>query len=459
MLEEFKTLYDIHSWLRYITWAGLGSAAIFLIWVSGGFPPQSWLLLMEAIPQIPGWWSENGSAVLFPLFVLVALSLIWALGWYALGWVTLALVRHHRRLSLLKEQQDELVKTALDWEASHNFALAAVLPQGRTTMNNALTASVPMLRLPQKQVLSQTARASSFAPSDRLEPLDDTTEIPTRPDSDDATEPQLPAQVRPRVVQQLEVGVGWHVGRERRDTPNEDGLVVVQGTCTYYGRLVPFGLFVVADGMGGHECGQEASRIAVQCMMHTVLQNIIMGHELTEEFLTDMMVGGVQWANRAICQYGEERGNDLGTTLTAALVLDMKAYVVNVGDSRTYLYREGRGLSQITRDHSLVATLVAFGEITPEQIYTHPERNKVYRCLGNNDEGENIEVDWFVVDLSPYDRLLLCSDGLWEMVRDPEIGRILRGNASPARASDLLIQAALHGGGADNISVIVVRVP
>ena len=111
MLEEFKTLYDIHSWLRYITWAGLASAAIFLAWASGGFPPQSWLLLMEAIPQIPGWWSENGPAVLFPLFVLVALSLIWALGWYALGWVALALVRHHRRLSQLKQQQEKLSKS------------------------------------------------------------------------------------------------------------------------------------------------------------------------------------------------------------------------------------------------------------------------------------------------------------------------------------------------------------
>src|SRR5579883_578040 len=162
MLEEFKTLYDIHSWLRYITWAGLGSAAIFLVWASGGIPPQSWLLLMEAVPQIPGWWHENGSAVLFPLFVLVALSLVWALGWYALGWVVLALVRHHRRLSQLKQRQDELVEMSLDWEASHNFALASVLPQAHAPVRNELPASVPMLRLPQKQVLSQTARASSL---------------------------------------------------------------------------------------------------------------------------------------------------------------------------------------------------------------------------------------------------------------------------------------------------------
>ncbi|HEU5227534.1 MAG TPA: protein phosphatase 2C domain-containing protein [Ktedonobacteraceae bacterium] len=478
MLEEFKTLYDIHNWLRYITWVGLASATLFLLWASGGFPPQSWLLLIEAIPQIPGWWSTDGAATLFPLFVLLALSITWAMGWYALGWVVLALMRHHRRLSQLKQQQDDLVKTALDWEASHNFALAAVLPQGHATMKEALqvsapTISVPMMRLPQKQILSQTAQVSTFVPAKRPTPSD-IPDIPTRPDAlrsrtTYVTEARLSAsnsmmspivsQAVPRVVQQLEVGVGWHTGLERRGDPNEDGLVVLQGTCTYHGRLVPFGLFVVADGMGGHDCGQEASRIAVQCMMHTVLQNIIMGNELTEEYLTDIMVGGVQWANSAICQYGDEQGKDMGTTLTAALVLDMKAYIVNVGDSRTYLYREGKGLSQVTRDHSLVATLVAFGEITPEQIYTHPERNKVYRCLGSNDLGENIEVDWFVADLSAYDRLLLCSDGLWEMVRDPEIGRILRSNSSPTRASDVLIQAALQGGGVDNISVIVVRVP
>jgi serine/threonine protein phosphatase PrpC len=253
----------------------------------------------------------------------------------------------------------------------------------------------------------------------------------------------------------MEVGVGWHAGITRKSNPNEDSLVVLQGTCTYHGQLVPFGLFVVADGMGGHDCGQEASRIAMQSMMHTVLQNIVMSNELTEEFLTDMLVGGVEWANQAIYQRAREWGKDMGTTLTAALVVGTKAYVVNVGDSRTYLYREGE-LQQVTRDHSLVASLVALGKIRPDEVYTHPERNKVYRSVGND---ENVKVDWFVVDLCPYDQLLLCSDGLWEMVRDPEIERIMKICGDPVRVSDVLVQAALRGGGTDNVSVIVVYVP
>ncbi len=146
----------------------------------------------------------------------------------------------------------------------------------------------------------------------------------------------------------------------------------------------------------------------------------------------------------------------MGTTLTAALVLEEKAYIVNVGDSRTYILREGLGLTQITHDHSLVARLVNEGVITPEEVYTHPERNKVYRSLGCR---EQVEVDWYMLNLCQHDRLLLCSDGLWEMVRDPEIERLLRYERDTTRVCDLLVQAALHGGGKDNVSAIVVRVP
>ena len=145
----------------------------------------------------------------------------------------------------------------------------------------------------------------------------------------------------------------------------------------------------------------------------------------------------------------------MGTTLTAALVIGSKSYVVNVGDSRTYMYRRGKGLSQITRDHSLVARLVASGLITSDDIYTHPERNLVERGLGDR---RSVEVDCFTVDLLARDWLLLCSDGLWEMVRDPEIERIMKKEGDPSQMSDLLVQAALKGGGVDNVSVIVARV-
>jgi serine/threonine protein phosphatase PrpC len=251
----------------------------------------------------------------------------------------------------------------------------------------------------------------------------------------------------------LQIGVGWDAGLLRRTEPNEDSVLAIQGMCSHKGQLVPFGLFCIADGMGGHADGREASRIAIERMTQTILPNILTGHELSEEFLTDMLVGGVEWANLAIYHHAQSMRKDMGTTLTAALVVGTKAYIVNVGDSRTYIYREGEGLSQITRDHSLVATLVEKGQITADEAYTHPDRSKIYRSLGYS---ETVEVDWFMADFCPQDRLTLCSDGLWEMVRDASLERVLRNCKQPTEASNRLVQAALRAGGVDNISVIVV---
>lgn len=444
MLEEFKDLYDIHPWLRYMTWTGLLSAAMFLFWVSGGFPPQAWLLLIEVIPQVPLLWNTNGSAMLQLLIVLVSLSLIWVMGWWALFWVILVLVRHHRRMSQFKMKYD-----AIQWNISNELSLAVSTPIGHLAMGDVLNTSMPRIRLPQKQLQARPISQASTIPAEH----DEIQDLPTQPVK--IVNP-IAKVSRPLTPQSLEVGVGWDAGLMRKDDPNEDSLVVLQGICTYQGQLAPFGLFVVADGMGGHDNGQEASRIAIQSMMHTVLQNIAMGNALTDDYLVNMLKSSVEWANLAIYQRSKEWGKDMGTTLTAALVVGTKAYVVNVGDSRTYLYREGAGLSQVTRDHSLVATLVAFGEITSEQIYTHPERNKVYRSLGNS---ETVEVDWFIVDLHSNDYLLLCSDGLWEMVRDPEMSRLMESGYETVQMGEMLVQAALHSGGVDNVSIIVVRVP
>ncbi len=207
--------------------------------------------------------------------------------------------------------------------------------------------------------------------------------------------------------------------------------------------------------MGGHADGQDASRLAVRTIAQCVLLNIVRNGKINDEFLIKMLVEGVTWANDEVYQRNQEKQIDMGTTITATLVVNANAYVVNVGDSRTYLYRKGEGLTQVTRDHSVVADLVRAGEISPDDVYTHPRRNEVYRGLGS---GINVEVDWFNVPLQDDDVLLLCSDGLWEMVRNREIERIIKGFAAePSQASEALIQAALQGGGFDNIAAIVVR--
>ena len=169
-----------------------------------------------------------------------------------------------------------------------------------------------------------------------------------------------------------------------------------------------------------------------------------------------LLVEGVQSANQAVYQRNQGQRDTMGTTMTAALVIDTTSYVAHTGDSRCYLYRPSAGLSQITHDHSLVAALVDVHVIEPDDIYTHPMRNLIYRSLG---EKASVEVDGSTVPLAAGDSLLLCSDGLWEMVRDPQIAAILSEPASdPSRTARALIQAALAGGGEDNVSVIVVKV-
>ena len=151
--------------------------------------------------------------------------------------------------------------------------------------------------------------------------------------------------------------------------------------------------------------------------------------------------------------YARSRNSNLGSTITAALLIGDTATIANVGDSRTYRMRNNQ-LTQITRDHSLVARLVETNIISPEEVRSHPQRNQIYRNLGHKPE---VAVDTFTVPLQRGDRLILCSDGLWEMVLDQDIVRIINTSRTPQEACDQLILAANAAGGDDNISVIVIE--
>lgn len=253
------------------------------------------------------------------------------------------------------------------------------------------------------------------------------------------------------------VGTRSDPGIKRKNKPNEDSLFAAEGM-----REGPdanplhFGLFVVADGMGGHANGQDASRRAIQTIIDYMLPLIVHNQDLTDKGLLQLLVDGVQQANRAVHDHNMEMRADMGTTVTATLVVETTAYVANVGDSRTYLYREGEGLRKVTTDHSIVASLVDAGIIKPDDIYTHPKRNQIYRSLG---EKPVVEVDGFTITLQQGDRLILCSDGLWDMVRDPRIEEVIKNAlADPSKTASALIDAALNGGGEDNVSVIVVSI-
>lgn len=280
------------------------------------------------------------------------------------------------------------------------------------------------------------------------------------------------------------------------------------------------GLFVVADGMGGYHAGEVASKIAVDtisaelesALRPTSAQPTVRlkgkrgrGHEnhtatratveedaadpgktrpLTDEekesveaaseqadtpsatqhlnesvvieHYAEMLRSAVEQSSEMIVAYGRQHPESagLGSTVTGALVIGDRAFIANVGDSRTYLLRDGT-LERITTDHSLVERLVEAGQIDRADVYDHPNRNLIYRSLGAGKA--EVEVDIFAEKLQPGDQLLVCSDGLWDMMRDPQIESILNEVADPVEACDLLVQRANENGGEDNITVILVR--
>lgn len=253
-----------------------------------------------------------------------------------------------------------------------------------------------------------------------------------------------------------EIGRGLHAGKRR--TVNEDYLFADQ-ILRKDGESV--GLFVLADGVGGHLKGQEASQVAVHTFVDYVLSHL--QEPLYGQNIQALLYKGVQEANRAVYQgnKGVESVKQYRlTTFTVALTLGTGAYIVSIGDSRAYLYRPGQGLMQLTRDHSVVADLVAARSIPPEAIYTHPERRIITRSLGEREDVDVPPPEY--LSLHREDIVLLCSDGLWEMVRDPLNRAIVDVLATPdiggQEMATGLVQLALNQGGLDNIGIIVARV-
>lgn len=273
-------------------------------------------------------------------------------------------------------------------------------------------------------------------------------------------EPKLALQAAFPLGARVVAGVASDIGRTRKGEQNEDSALVLLLDRLHDSVSLPCGIFAVADGLGGHANGQRASRLTVNVLAHTMLRQVALPligaaaePPVDEALLATLLLDAVQDANRSLCASNQDSGVDAGSTLVAALVYGEVAHLANVGDSRAYVCDE-HGLRRITSDHSLVAQLVASGMITPDEVYTHPQRNQIYRSLGDDPD---VLVDIFTQELHPGMRLLLCSDGLWEMARDPQIEEILRGAPDPQAACDALIAAANDGGGEDNITAVVIE--
>jgi PPM family protein phosphatase len=427
VIKQVRIAWEIHIWSRYVSLILIGSSLFLLVWISGGFPPRSWFLLLQALSQFPYLYDTRGLPVVLSLIAVAALSLTWLALYCIFLWASASVVWSWIQYGRVRDNQPSYKSS---WERMQTR------PQGgtkRATTQFVNVAEAFSERPEHTRAESQKALTA--------------TQVKTRQ-----------AQDADKAVARTElVGIGWDAGIARKARPNEDNLAVLHSTCAHNGRLLPLDLYVVADGMGGHSHGEEASRLAIRCMIQAVIPDIIGSDLISDEFILETLVEGVQWANRTVYESSQKNGSDMGTTITAALILGGTAYIVNVGDSRTYVYHDRQGqLVQVTRDHSLVARLVETGVISRDAAYTHPNRNKVYRGLGDKD---NVKVDWFTLSVATGDYLLLCSDGLWEMVRDQEIERIMQKCAdNPPQASAALVKAALKGGGADNISAIVVGV-
>lgn len=253
------------------------------------------------------------------------------------------------------------------------------------------------------------------------------------------------------------VQIGWisEIGQQRLS--NEDAVLVIRADQAGASSLPAFGLFLLADGMGGQQAGEVASCLAVRAAARYILQHIYLVTLQQEEHSAD------QPSLKEVLEEATKRANMVvnnavpggGTTLTCALLLGTQVFISNVGDSRAYMVFPDR-LEKITHDHTLVDRLVELGQLSQDEAASHPQKNVLYRAVG---QVGPLEVDVFLRQILPGQGLLLCSDGLWGMLSEEEIARIIRMAPTAQAACNALAAAANQAGGRDNISAVLIRLP
>ena len=231
------------------------------------------------------------------------------------------------------------------------------------------------------------------------------------------------------------------VGQKR--TVNQDFVFTSE---TPVGNLP--NLFVVADGMGGHKAGDFASSYAVEVLLSTIRED-------ENSNPVKIIRAAIETANTQLLREASdnEAMSGMGTTMVLVTIVGHYAYVANVGDSRLYLIDENK-ISQITKDHSLVEVMVRMGEISRDDARNHPDKNIITRALG---AGRDVDVDFFDIRLTPGDILLLCSDGLSNMVPDEDIRQVIRTSETLEETGRRLVSMANDNGGRDNIAVVLVE--
>src|SRR4030042_4675845 len=251
------------------------------------------------------------------------------------------------------------------------------------------------------------------------------------------------------------VGVAQSIGIQR--DKNEDSIFTLTTNLVSNDTTINFGLYIVADCMGGHDFGELASSLAVGKYASNVIDTfyfplISSSGSLLDISIQEVMRLGVMNAHQAI----REKALGGGTTLTAALIIGDQITIAHVGDSRAYSVDPDGAIQLLTHDHSLVKRLEEIGQLTPDQASTHPKRNLLYRALG---QGDTLEPDITTFQACRGCELLICTDGLWGVIPENELLNIIRSSSEPHLVCQTLIHSANAAGGPDNISVIIVRFP
>ena len=239
---------------------------------------------------------------------------------------------------------------------------------------------------------------------------------------------------------------------------NQDAAISFFFTSDTVDKHPDFGLFVVADGMGGHNNGEKASALTARVIAGKVLSDLYLPmveqryeNSADQPTISEALSDAVKQANRMVL-------NDIpeaGTTLTAIVIMGSMAHIAHVGDSRAYLVTSGK-LEQITRDHSLVQRLIELNQITYEESLEHPQRNVLYRAIG---QSPDLEVDTLTRRLPADAYVLICSDGLWSLIEESEILETLKQYPDPQDACNKLVARANENGGHDNITAVIIKTP
>jgi serine/threonine protein phosphatase PrpC len=255
---------------------------------------------------------------------------------------------------------------------------------------------------------------------------------------------------RPSAIHELQLGLASDPGRIR--DRNEDTSLALQFMLAQQGQQpLPVGFFLIADGMGGHSQGEEASALAARLAARHVISRVYLPFLDEDEGATDRApINEVLETSMSIAHEAVRRRlPKAGTTMTIALALGDGVYIAHVGDSRAYLGERGR-IQCLTQDHSMAARLLEMGQATSDEAAL--QRNILYKAIG---QGAQIEPDILYRDLAPGQYLLLCCDGLWDKVSDQEMSAIIDASPTPGRACRDLVAKANENGGEDNISVIL----